>query len=395
MKTINSLPSTDFWTMVSHEGNLIVLNSPSKVLEIRRDSVKDLVSGEQLCLKGSELLEELLNIPLEDFQKDKRIVFHAFYELGHQWMGTSSLLPDTILGYWIEFTEEMNFSFSKIAKPKSIKWSIPSYEEYKIAFDTGVEHLFKGDCYQFNITFPIQGEWDEFDLEAFASQFLGNAEKRGEYASLTVLGDKALYSNSPECLGNIEKRGEDLFLKSRPIKGTVSTEKQSVESAWKELKNSQKDESELYMITDLLRNDMNRIGSQWVEVLSKKSRLVVNNLVHSFSELELKLETKAHLKDVIKPLFPGGSITGVPKKRVMEILKKIEIEDRGFYCGSTLLFGKGDFKTSINIRSGVINFTEKKISYHSGGGITVKSKAELEYQEFLDKFFSFVRPLNE
>lgn len=395
MKTINSIPTTSFWSIISYEGGLRILNTPSRVFELRRDSVKDLVSKEVFAQKGKDFLENLLDIPLEHYHQNKRILFHAFYELGHLWMDTSELETETILGYWIEFTEEMNFSFDGLEKADPIDWETPSYDEYKKAFEVGVEHLHLGDCYQFNLTWPINGKFSKFNIQGFAQSFLGEAKARGEYASFTVLGDKIYYSNSPECLGNIDKRGEEYYLTSRPIKGTVSTKELSFEKAWKKLSDSKKDESELFMITDLLRNDMNKIGKGWVEVISKKSPLSVNQLVHSFSELEVKLDSGIHLKDIIKPLFPGGSITGVPKKRVMQILRKIEMVDRGFYCGSSLLFGKGSFKTSINIRSGVIDLQNQTISYHSGGGITVKSTPELEFQELLDKFFSFVRLLNE
>ncbi|MDC1175497.1 chorismate-binding protein, partial [Bacteriovoracaceae bacterium] len=93
-------------------------------------------------------------------------------------------------------------------------------------------------------------------------------------------------------------------------------------------------------------------------------------------------------------LFPGGSITGAPKKRVMKILNSIEHSSRQFYCGSTFLNYGGVRSASINIRSAMIDVTTKKLTYHAGGGITVKSSVEGEYEEMLSKVQSFTGLFN-
>ena len=89
-------------------------------------------------------------------------------------------------------------------------------------------------------------------------------------------------------------------------------------------------------------------------------------------------------------LFPGGSITGAPKKRVMELINEIEGFERGLYCGSTILLYKGLRSGSINIRSTQIDFMQNEIKYGAGGGVTLLSKASDEYKEALGKLKSFL-----
>ena len=88
-------------------------------------------------------------------------------------------------------------------------------------------------------------------------------------------------------------------------------------------------------------------------------------------------------------MFPGGSITGAPKKRTMEIIWELEGRRRGMYTGSTVVLHKNLKAASLNIRSAEINYINKKLSYNAGGGITLLSKADLEYSEMIAKWDSF------
>ena len=94
--------------------------------------------------------------------------------------------------------------------------------------------------------------------------------------------------------------------------------------------------------------------------------------------------------DLINALFPGGSITGAPKKNVMKIIKSIEASPRRFYCGSTLIFHQSLKKASINIRTIEFDFKTSSMELGSGGGITLKSQASLEFQEMEDKLQSIL-----
>jgi anthranilate/para-aminobenzoate synthase component I len=120
----------------------------------------------------------------------------------------------------------------------------------------------------------------------------------------------------------------------------------------------------------------------------------VPGIVHQFSVVDTTVEKETTLLNVMEALFPGGSITGAPKKRVMEIIKDIEKYPRGFYCGSTVLLHKNLKCASINIRSAEISLDKDEIKYGSGGGITLLSKCESEFKETFQKMESFVKFLD-
>ena len=151
-----------------------------------------------------------------------------------------------------------------------------------------------------------------------------------------------------------------------------------------------KEEGELNMITDLLRNDLNRLESPKARVLKKRVPLLVPGLLHQSSVLSVKLDHPLSLLKTMESLFPGGSVTGAPKKRVMEIIQETERYSRGLYTGSTLLC-LGDRKiANINIRTATISTGDRLWKYGAGGGITLLSKATSEYQEMEAKVASFL-----
>jgi anthranilate/para-aminobenzoate synthase component I len=223
--------------------------------------------------------------------------------------------------------------------------------------------------------------------------FINSKERLGAYAHFTSIScmDKAYLSNSPECLFKAFNSGDDITIRSMPIKGTV--EDRGVGS-WSELKNSKKDQGELYMITDLVRNDLSKIKLTPSRVIKRKAPLRVPGIVHQFSVVDTTVEKETSLLNVIEALFPGGSITGAPKKRVMEIIKQIEKYPRGFYCGSTVLLHKSLKCASINIRSAEISLDKQEIKYGSGGGVTLLSKCEEEFKESFQKMESFIKFLD-
>jgi anthranilate/para-aminobenzoate synthase component I len=116
----------------------------------------------------------------------------------------------------------------------------------------------------------------------------------------------------------------------------------------------------------------------------------VPGLIHQYSLITSKLNRKISLHETISSLFPGGSITGAPKKKVMEIISETERFQRSFYCGTTVLCYQDKKVASINIRSATINLEERIWQYGAGGGITLLSKAHIEFQEMESKVQSFL-----
>jgi anthranilate/para-aminobenzoate synthase component I len=179
-----------------------------------------------------------------------------------------------------------------------------------------------------------------------------------------------------------------------PIKGSEVLGKNPQDS-WRKLKACPKNQAELYMITDLLRNDLSKIEKPKAQVIKKKSPLRVPGILHQFSLVSVLLNKNTSLYKVISSLFPGGSVTGAPKKRVMEILNDLEFSGkRGFYCGSTIILYKNLKAASINIRSATIDLNSGEFIYGSGGGVTLLSQVEDEYKEMKLKIGSFINILS-
>ena len=264
----------------------------------------------------------------------------------------------------------------------------PHFSDYEKRFNEGYNELVEGNCYQFNLTGEFKYSFDEeLSAEDFISALWDKKSNRGAYASATYIEglDKLFLSNSPECLFEFSSE----TLTARPIKGTLKR-KGNIKDQWSELISDEKSQAELYMITDLLRNDLSRIDLPRAEVMQKKAMLLVPGLLHQYSEIKVKLRSHVTLKSILEKIFPGGSITGAPKKKTMQILKRLESRTRGFYCGSTVVFSKGLIEASINIRSSVIDFNECTLDYQAGGGITLLSNAKMEFEEMTYKHDSYV-----
>ncbi len=361
----------------------------------------DLLSGintqggvEQLY---AALKEEKLNA-----KRKKPKVFHLFYELGYVFQELEEYLKDDeVIGIEIEFA---HYRKIKLPELKTKRFSLVpidqwSQGEYKRRFELGKSYLKNGDCYQYNLTSPFCFEVknkESLELEDFADPLWNGLSPPGAYASLTDLGPyspcgRFLLSNSPECLfqvGTLNEGGNRL--ETMPIKGTLALN-EDLEKAWAQLSSSLKDEGELFMIVDLLRNDLSAIGKDFSYIVTKKAPLVVHGLLHQYAKVALVTKERLDLFSVIKAMFPGGSITGAPKKRVMQILKSLENRSRSFYCGSTVLLHKDLQAASLNIRSAV--YQESKLVYQAGGGITLLSDVDSEYREMQLKMKSFVELL--
>ncbi len=355
----------------------------------------DLLTGESHDFEVEGWLS-LLNFPVANHPVKKRVI-QLFYELGFLFENLSEEISSLdLLAIDIEYTRleevKVNPHHKKILL--SLK-SAPHYHDYEKQFQAGYRALTEGNCYQFNLTGEyLYGFEEDLEAEDFISALWKDEKKRGAFASATYSEHfrKLFLSNSPECLFKYK----DGTLSTMPIKGTLkraSDNAGEIKKLWRELLADKKSEGELYMIADLLRNDLCRIDLPRAHVKKKKARLLVPGLIHQYSEIEVPLREHVTLKTILEKIFPGGSITGAPKKRVMMILKKLESRTRGFYCGSTLLFSDGQIEASINIRSSVIDFKKRALSYQAGGGITLLSEPQLEFLEMTYKHDSYVDTL--
>jgi para-aminobenzoate synthetase component 1 len=255
-------------------------------------------------------------------------------------------------------------------------------EAYEQAIARTVEYILAGDIFQANITQCLSANVpDEFDAFAFYRNL--RAKNPATFAAFLDYGDVKVASSSPERLVKMEGR----HLEARPIKGTRRREADPARDAAMiaELQSSRKDRAENVMIVDLLRNDLSRIanpGSVKVPVLCGLESYA--NVHHLVSVVEAHLREGLDAIDLLHAVFPGGSITGAPKIRAMEVIAELEQQARGLYCGSIGWLGyNGNADFNITIRTAL--FAGSKAYVQGGGGITARSQPAAEYEESLTK----------
>jgi len=252
--------------------------------------------------------------------------------------------------------------------------------EYQHKFEQIQQYLLSGDCYQINLTqrFTSQYHGDEFNAYLALRE-----QNQAPFSAFIRLHDHAILSISPERFVQVCQDK----VQSKPIKGTMvrSLDKLEDENNANLLKNSNKDKAENLMIVDLLRNDISKVctpGSVKVpHLFNVESFPAVHHLV---STVEGTLSPEYDSFDLLKAAFPGGSITGAPKIRAMEIIDELEPQRRSIYCGSIgYISACGNMDSNITIRTLVCQ--NSNIHCWAGGGIVADSQVDAEYQESLDK----------
>ncbi|ASY77119.1 aminodeoxychorismate synthase component 1 [Pectobacterium polaris] len=255
-----------------------------------------------------------------------------------------------------------------------------SREAYGEKFRKIQDYLLAGDCYQVNLAQRFSAAYEGDEWQAFLRLSAGN---KAPFSAFLRLPENTVISVSPERFLWLENHR----IQTRPIKGTLprladpdADKQQAVRLA-----NSEKDRSENLMIVDLLRNDIGRVavpGSVRVpELFVVEPFPAVHHLV---STIEAQLPEDCPATTLLRACFPGGSITGAPKIRAMQIIEELEPQRRNAYCGSVGYISLcGTMDTNITIRT---LLTERgRIYCWAGGGIVADSQEQAEYQETFDK----------
>jgi para-aminobenzoate synthetase component 1 len=259
---------------------------------------------------------------------------------------------------------------------------------YLGAVSRAIEYVHAGDCFQVNLSQRLLASLTEHPLQLY-----GRLRERNpaSFAGYLDLGSFAVASASPERF----LRVTDGDVETRPIKGTRPRGQTPAEERDRiaDLVRSPKDRAENVMIVDLLRNDLGRVceyGSVRVpRVCQVESYKYVHHLT---SEVRGRLAEGRTPLDLLRACFPGGSVTGAPKVRAMEIIAELEPTARGPYCGSLGYFGfDGSADTNILIRT----FTAGRgwLQFPVGGGIVADSDPMREYEETLHKAEGLFRAL--
>lgn len=374
-----------------NKNTILELDRPLKAYIYYRHTRMNLLTGFPESYEITQFQRKLEDLTLQESVKHPT-VYHFYYQYG---------LLDKDLDYLIDndqpFVVEIEYQRSSKKAPRKPKLSElplqtlerPSWSEYKEAFGKVQEQLLDGNCYQVNLTYPFDFMTEEVLDPRDIADFFFAQKNLGAYAHSTFMGDEMILSNSPECL--FQYKDNQVF--TMPIKGTLKSEGKDIKALWKQMLSSKKEEGELLMITDLLKNDLNRLDRPAAEVIKLRAPLRVPGLLHQYSLLSLDLRRPVSIAKTMDALFPGGSITGAPKKRVLEIIGDVERYKRGIYCGSTLLMYGKKKVASINIRTANINLEERIWRYGAGGGVTLLSKPVEEFTEMELKVSSFLKIL--
>lgn len=255
------------------------------------------------------------------------------------------------------------------------------------------DFILSGDCYQINYT-------QRFETRYSGNPWLAYKKLREQspapFSAYINCNKSAILSHSPEQFLQLKEN----HITSKPIKGTrarkVDIEEDKLEK--NALLNSEKDQAENLMIVDLIRNDISRnakVGSVKVPQLFALESFT--NVHHLVSTVTAELAENRHAVDLFQHSFPGGSITGAPKIRAMEIINELEEVSRDIYCGSIAYFSfNGNMDSSITIRTLLCESSHEKsgnIYCWGGGGIVADSKVEEEYQESIDKVSNLLQTL--
>lgn len=289
----------------------------------------------------------------------------------------SEVFQDATKG--LSYEQEEKKSAAKRKRSKELNMYL-SKSDYLKKISEIKKFLKDGESYQVNFSHRFSYETTEEAWDIFKRLCRINPSPFScyiEHPEFTVI------SSSPEKLMSVT----DGLVETKPIKGTRARGKTKEDDviAVKDLLGSKKDEAELTMIVDLMRNDLGRVCEpRSVKVLDHRTVEKFSHVMHTVTTIQGRLKKGMSIVDLVSAVFPGGSVTGCPKKRTLEIIAKLEDFHRDFYCGSAGYFSvSGNMSLNILIRTMVYRFGE--IYFHSGGGIVADSDGEAEFNETLDK----------
>lgn len=387
----------------THESHVLVLNSLWRELEAASLKCAQTEGLHDMPFRGG-LAGHIPYDTNQSFKQGSAAFPGAYWGIYLHWLfidhhrqtaeEVSLLAPENIQPSWENLLrqieelapqeEKRHFSLSTTFAP------LTSKEKYTQDFERIKSYLKEGDCYQVNYAQAFKADCK--GSSAIAMQRLIEISDPA-YAAWLSLPEGDVLSLSPELFIQIKDRR----IETRPIKGTAPrlTDPDADAQQADELHNSAKNRAENLMIVDLLRHDIGQhaqIGSVKVEKLFQIESLP--QVHHMVSTITATLAAGSTSIDLVRDCFPGGSITGAPKKRAMEIIAELEPTPRSIYCGS-IGFINFDGDCLLNIAIRTLLRVDNEIYAWAGGGIVADSDCEAEYQECFDKMGALMRALEE
>lgn len=259
---------------------------------------------------------------------------------------------------------------------RTLEWEVypVSYRKYSEGFSLVMKHIMRGDTFLLNFTQPSRIKTNLTPGELF----------QASSARYKVCLPDVFTCFSPETFVTIDAGGK---IASHPMKGTADA---SEENAMEMLLNDSKEIAEHHTIVDLIRNDLSRVAENVVvENFRYVEKITTNrsNLLQVSSKItgQLPPDWKCRLGDIFSALLPAGSVTGAPKPATLEIIRKAEHYDRGWYTGIAGIFDGATVDSGVMIR--FVENQNGQMVFKSGGGVTFQSKCRSEYQEMLKKIY--------
>lgn len=326
------------------------------------------------CLAKKAIIGVSPQCIIKDLDKAKR----AMGYLAYPGPGLKNDIPDQLFYEYEDIVTDDKFHPATETKYRTSGKLEESFskEEYIEKIEAIKELLAAGEVYQVNFAIRFRKKFSGDSYAMFCKLSKSNPVAFSAYFNA---GKFQIISSSPERLLKVEKG----MIVTEPIKGTAK--KKDLDY----LLESEKERAELDMITDLERNDVGRICEFGTLKLTKERELLeLKNLWHTYSQVEGKLGSDVTREDVIEAMFPGGSITGCPKKRAMRYISGLEGIPRNIYTGSIGYIDTDKMDFNIAIRTILIKggFME----FWAGGGIVADSDPEKEYEEALLKAERFL-----
>ena len=264
-----------------------------------------------------------------------------------------------------------------------------SRADYECRVAAVVEHIRSGDIFQANLSQPFSAQWDGDPRTLFWR--LCEASPAPFSAYVEDGNGTAVLSSSPEEF--LFRDGS--FVRTRPIKGTRPRGKDAASDARlrHELLHSDKDLAELAMIVDLMRNDLGKVARTGSVVVGRfPEHASFAHVHHLFATVTAEVDDSVTAGELLRATFPGGSVTGCPKLRCLEILEQIEIARRGVYTGAIGAFLPGG-RMHCNVAIRTLVHRDGRIRANAGGGITTLSDPAAEYDETRHKLAGMERAL--
>lgn len=310
-----------------------------------------------------------------------------------EWLATGPRLAEAVEGVGVRAggpEADLSAENADDAKTETSRSRFPAVDfqpelthgRYEEMVRRAQDYIAAGDIYQVNLAHAFRADWPE-SAEVFGFVRQLRASSPAPYAAFLELGGRQVISSSPESF--LKMSGS--VIRTRPIKGTRPRYRDAAadERSGVELMRSAKERAELLMITDLERNDLGQVcefGSVRVSDLMKLERY--EQVFHLVSTVQGTLRPGVSHVEALAACFPGGSITGAPKKRAIEIIAELEGRPRGLYTGAIGYFGaNGESQFNIVIRTVVIE--NGRAEFQVGAGIVADSVPAQEWEETLHK----------